>query len=107
MVPEGIHSPEVPRSSRVWGWKGREEQGRREDKPAVICLFNWLKCSKENFVVILALGLDRVQAPGFGLAAWAAGGPGLPFPRRLTGWEAAARSQRWLLLSWHFRNLKE
>lgn len=75
VVPEGIHSPEVPRPDRqfpwrkgprVWGWKGIEEQGRREDKPAVICLFNWLKCSKESCVVILALGLDRVQAPGFG-----------------------------------------
>lgn len=30
----------------------------------VICLFNWLKCSEESCAVILAVGLDRVQAPG-------------------------------------------
>ena len=72
VVPEGIHSPEVPHpiplegGPKVWGWKGREGQRRREDKPAVICLFNWLRHSEESCVVILALGLDQVQAPGFG-----------------------------------------
>lgn len=57
-------------------------QRRREDKLAVICLFNWLKCSEES-CVILALGLDGVQAPGLGRLAGqsgaAEGGPGLPF----------------------------
>lgn len=67
----------------MWGWKGREGQRRREDKLVVICLFNWLKCWEESCVVILALGLDRVQAPGFGSAQWGAveRGPGLPFTR--------------------------
>lgn len=74
--------------SKLWGWKGREGQRRREDKPVVICLFNWLESSEESCVVILALGLDRVQAPGFGPIVWAAeGGPGLLFTRRETGWE--------------------
>lgn len=49
----------------------------------VICLFNWLKCWEESCVVIRALKLDWVQAPGFGPAQWEAaeGGPGLPFTR--------------------------
>ena len=46
-----------------------EGQRRRDDKPVVICLFNWLKCSEERGVIILALGLDRVQAPGRGAGA--------------------------------------
>lgn len=44
------------------------EGQRREDKPVVICLFNWLRCSEERGVIILALSLDRVQAPGH--AVW-------------------------------------
>lgn len=62
-----------------------EEQRRREDKPVVICLFNWLKCSEERGVIILALGLDRVQAPGHGAGAAqygaAEGACALPFTR--------------------------
>lgn len=67
-------------SKQGWGGGG---QRKREDKAVVICLFNWLTCSEENCVVILALGLDGVQAPGSELAqcgaaggSWAALHPG-------------------------------
>ena len=64
-----------------------EGQRRREDKPVVICLFNWLRCSEERGMIILALSLDRVQAPGLeqGLQATqygaAEGACALPFTR--------------------------
>ena len=96
-----------------------EEQRRREDKPVVICLFNWLKCSEERGVIILALGLDRVQAPGHGAGAVqygaAEGACAPPFTREgplggraalEMGWEAAKRGQRRLLLLQHLRNFK-
>lgn len=34
------------------GVERAEEQRRREDKPVVICLFNWLKSSEESCAVI-------------------------------------------------------
>lgn len=85
----------------------------------VVCLFNWLKCSEESGVFILPLGLDQVQAPAGGAGAVQCGAAGgdcaLPFTRegplggtaRETGWEAATRGQRRLLLLRHFRNLKQ
>lgn len=75
VVPEGIHSPEVPLSCppHSLGGEGPECGGGKGERSRgggkislLICLFNWLKCSEENCVVILALGLDPVQAPGFG-----------------------------------------
>ena len=91
-----------------------EGQRRREDKPVVICLFNWLRCSEERGMIILALSLDRVQAPGLeqGLQATqygaADGACALPFTRvgllggrgaLEMGREAANHGQRRLLLS--------
>ena len=100
----------------MWGWKGREGQRRREDKPVIICLFNWLKCSEESCVVIRA-------GPGPSARLWPARRSAepqrealvCPSPRRgpsgktvqETGWEAATRGQRRLLLLRHFRNLKQ
>lgn len=72
VVPEGNQSLEVP-SPVLWQGGdcggGRGWRGRGGDKPAVICLFNWLKRSEESGgVVILAQALDRIQAPGLGTA---------------------------------------
>lgn len=64
------------------GWKGREGQRRREDKPVVICLFNWLRCSEESCVVILARAGPGPSARLQACAVWGCrGGPSLPFGR--------------------------
>lgn len=83
-----------------------EEQRRGEDKPVVICLFNWLKSSEESCAVIPARAGPGPSASLAG-SVGCRGGPGLPFARRETGWEAATRGQRWLLPLRHFRNLED